>query len=114
MESETVFVFVPRAQSAELEEAMIIAEAADRTVTRKAAPTEQQGMEARASIASRRDVARGHVASLVADILKGARVYSGGGAEVAEPTAAPTVVASVGRAIDNAHPPHVPGLRQGG
>lgn len=101
VESETVFVFVPRAQSAELEEAMVTAEAADRTVTRKAAPTEQQGMEARASIASRRDVARGHVATIVADVLKGARVYTGGGAEVAEPIAAPSVVASVARAIDN-------------
>ena len=99
---ETVFAFVPRAQSAELAESIVAAEAAERTVNRKAPPTTPEGTAARAGIASRRDVARQTVAALAADVLRGARVFQAGGAEVSEPVTGPTLAASIGRAVDNA------------
>lgn len=98
----TVFVFVPRSLHSELAEAIITAEAADRTVNRKAAPTTEEGVAARAGIATRRDLAKQVIQDLVSDVLRGYRVIAAGGAEVSEPPANPTFVGSVARAIDNA------------
>ncbi len=100
--SPTVFVFVPRASSAELAESIVAAEAASRTVDRKATPTTPEGIAARASIASRREVARQTVAALAAEVLGGARVFLAGGAEVSEPATTPTLTASVAAALESA------------
>jgi hypothetical protein len=98
----TVFVFIPRALDVELSEAIVTAEAADRTVNRKAAPTTEEGVAARAGVATRRDLASQTIQNLAGDVLHGYRVVSAGGAEVSEPAANPTLIGSVARAIDNA------------
>jgi hypothetical protein len=100
--SPTVFVFIPKARGTELVESAVGAEAADRTIQRRPPPTTQEGMDARAGLASRRDAARASVQEIIGEVLRGARVYSGGGAEVVEPATNPTLVASVTRAIENA------------
>ena len=97
-----VYVFVPRSLHVELGEALVTAEAAERTVSRKAPPTTEDGVAARAAIATRGDLARAAITTQVADILKQARVYLAGGAEVQEPAANPTPVASVENAIESA------------
>jgi hypothetical protein len=100
--SPTVFVFIPKGRVSELAESVVEAEAADRTIQRRPPPTTQEGMDARAGFTSRRDAARASVQTIVEEVLRGARAYSGGGAEVAEPVPSPTLVASVNRAIENA------------
>ena len=100
--SPWVFVFVDRAQSTELRNALIEAEAAHRTIDRRAAPTTPEGRDARAGMKSREGTNLETAASLVGEIIMKARVYQGGGAEIAEPSTDPTLSASLARAIDNA------------
>jgi len=100
--SSRVFVFVPRARSADIGEAIVTAEAGERTVTRKASPTTPEGISARAAIASRRDVARQAVIALAAEVVLSARVWSAGGAEVLQPASGPTVAGSVESAVQSA------------
>ena len=96
-----VYVHVPRTLHAELSEALVVAEAADRTVNREAPPTTEDGAAARAAVATRGNLARTATANHVNEILKQARVYLAGGAEVTEPAANPTVVDSVRKAIES-------------
>lgn len=98
----TVYVFIPRALHGELGDALKTAEAADRTVNRVAPPKTEEGVAARASIKTRGDLARSAVAAHVTEILKQARVYLAGGAEVSEPAASPTLVASLAEAVQRA------------
>lgn len=101
--SATVFIYVPRARAEDLKSALIEAEAAHRTVDRRPAPTTEEGMQARAGLATRRDIAKAEkLPRIIEEILRGARVFQGGGAEIAEPASDPTLSASIARAVDNA------------
>lgn len=100
--SPWIFVFVDRAKHDELRTALVETEAATRTIDRRAAPQTPEGRDARQGMASRREASSAIASAVVADIVRVARVYQAGGAEIAEPAAEPAVGSSLVRAIDNA------------
>jgi hypothetical protein len=101
-ESPWVYVFVPRSRHDDLRAALIQSRAAAMTVDRRAAPTTEEGRQARASFISRRDAAAESVQSLVEDIVRGARVFQAGGAEVESTGASSGLGNSLRRAVESA------------
>ena len=84
-ESPTVFVFLPRQEADELNAALAGHAAAEAVLAARAATQQTpEGIEARNSMQTRRDLERGRLDALVAGILSNARVYQGGGSEVTE------------------------------
>jgi hypothetical protein len=101
-ESHWIFVFVPRSRHEDLRGALIQGRAASMTVDRRAAPTTEEGRQARASFITRRDAALDSIKALVDEIVRGARIFQGGGAEVESTGANAGVPTSLKRAIESA------------
>ena len=101
-DSPLILVWIPKEQADELRAAMVEAQAAKTTVDLRAVPTTDDGRNARAGLISRRDDAQERELALARRIVAAARVYQGGGNEVAEPSGNATLGPSLGRAVDNA------------
>ena len=101
-DSPLVLVWIPKEQADELRAAMVEAQAAKATVDLRAVPTTDDGRNARAGLISRRDDAKEREQALARRIVAAARVYQGGGNEVAEPSGNATLGPSLTRAVDNA------------
>lgn len=98
-ENPTVFVLLPRLQSQALTDALAGMAAA--TATLEARPSQQttpEGMEARKSMETRKDIRAGKVEEIISGVLRDARVYQGGGNEVV----GATLAEAVQRAVENA------------
>lgn len=100
--SPLILVWIPKEHADELRAAMVEAQASRVTVDLRAVPTTEDGRNARAGLISRRDDAQDRERTLVRRIVTAARVYQGGGNEVAEPSGNATLGPSLGRAVDNA------------
>lgn len=81
-EDATVHVFLPRKDTDELKSALASFEAASEVVGGRPVPSTQEGKEARASIEGRRQSDRSRLGAVLGNILRDARVFLGGGAEV--------------------------------
>ncbi len=101
-ESPLVLVWIPKEQADELRAAMVEAQAAKATVDLRAVPSTDDGRNARAGLISRRDAAQDREKTLARRIVAAARVYQGGGNEVAEPPGNAALGPSLVRAVDNA------------
>lgn len=101
-DSPLVLVWIPKEQADELRGAMVEAQAARATVDLRAVPTTDDGRNARAGLISRRDDALERERVLARRIVAAARVYQGGGNEVAEPSGNAALGPSLARAVDNA------------
>jgi hypothetical protein len=75
-------VFIPRQSAEDLRRLVIQAEAADQTLSAKGLPTTPEGLEARRSMESRRDLAVRERDELVGQIVANAKVFQGGGSEL--------------------------------
>lgn len=100
--NSTVFGFLEKTQGDDVRSALIEAEAASRTIDRRPPPTTPEGIEARAGLASRRDVARARIRSLAEHVVSSGRIFQGGGAEIQHPPANPTFAQSAARALESA------------
>jgi hypothetical protein len=83
VESPIVFVFLPRRDADELRRALARYGAADETVKTRPAPQTVAGQEARSAMESRVRQEAQKVADLIDRIVSNARVYQGGGNELA-------------------------------
>ncbi len=101
-ESALVLVWIPKEMADELRSAMVEAQAAKATVELRAVPSTEDGRNARAGLISRRDDAQEREKSLARRVVAAARVYQGGGNEVAEPAGNAALGPSLARAVDNA------------
>ena len=101
-ESPLVLVWIPKEQADELRAAMVEAQAAKATVELRAVPATEDGRNARAGLISRRDDAQDRERTLARRIVAAARVFQGGGNEVAEPAGNAVLGPSLIRAADNA------------
>lgn len=81
-EDATVHVFLPRKDADELKNALASFEAASEVVSGRPVPSTQEGKEARASIEGRCQSDRSRLDAALDNILRDARVFLGGGAEV--------------------------------
>jgi hypothetical protein len=79
-----VYVFLPRRGADELKKALAGKLAAMETIQAHPTTTTREGEDAKAAMQSRRSEQERQLATLVATILKEARVFQGGGNEVAE------------------------------
>ena len=82
VDDPTVFVFLPKVEADELGQSIGRLRAAEETVNTRAVPQTGAGIEAKGAMQSRIDVEKKGVSDLVGEIIKGARVYQGGGNEV--------------------------------
>lgn len=82
-DSSVVYVFLPRLASDDLKQALARAGAASETVKVRADPQTEGGKDARLAMASRAEMARGEVATLAGEVVSSARVFQGGGNEIA-------------------------------
>jgi hypothetical protein len=101
-DSPLVLVWIPKELADELRAATVEAQAAKATVDLRAVPTTEDGRNARSGLISRRDDAQDRERTLARRVLAAARVYQGGGNEVAEPSGNATLASSLARAVENA------------
>lgn len=94
-DSALVLVWIPKEQADELRSAMVEAQAAKATVELRAVPSTDDGRNARAGLISRRDDAQEREKTLARRIVAAARVYQGGGNEVAEPAGIHAMIAAM-------------------
>lgn len=81
-----IYVFIPRQSADDLRRLIVEAESAQQTIDTKGNPTTPEGLEARQSMVSRRDVAVKDRVELVKLIVANAQVFQGGGNELLQPT----------------------------
>jgi hypothetical protein len=84
-ESPIIFVFLPHLQADALKAAIASSAAADATLQSRANPTSSEGKEAKAAMETRCQNEQEGRDQLIADVIKKARVYQGGGNEVGAP-----------------------------
>lgn len=105
MDSPIVFVLLPRQEAEELKNALASRAAARDTLgARPSAQTTQEGVEARRAMETRQNTEDGRVQAIVADILRSARVFQGGGQEVVGDTLASAVETAIDAALARLFP----------
>jgi hypothetical protein len=83
-ESPIVFVFLPKRDSDAIRNALAGHAAAEQTIRSRPAPATAEGTDAKASMESKGAKERAKLDRLIAGVLEGARIFQGGGNEVAE------------------------------
>ena len=78
----TIFVFIPKRFADELQNSIIDFKAAKATLDLRGLPNSPEGTEAAAAIDTIRQRAESRIKELLDDIVGGARVFQGGGAEI--------------------------------
>jgi hypothetical protein len=87
-DSPILYVFIPRQSAEDLRRLVIDADAAQQTLDSKGTPTSAEGLEARQSLISRRDLAAQQRDELVRQVVANAKVFQGGGSELLQVTLA--------------------------
>jgi len=98
VESPIVFVFLPQQDSDALKDALASYAASHESLTSRPTPTTPEGQEAKQAMESRRQIEQGKRNALIASIINNARIYQGGGNEIAQGS----IQASVRTAIEDA------------
>jgi len=80
--SPTIFVFLPAQSRNELRSAIIEHKAAQLTLDTRGVPATPEGQDARSAMETRRNDAGRRIAQIVKTVVRGARVYQGGGSVV--------------------------------
>ena len=83
-ESSIVFVYLPKRNPDDLKRAMAGLAAATETLDARGVPTTREGQEAQQGMETRRADLQRQATALVSQILRDAKVYQGGGNEIAE------------------------------
>ncbi|MBK7688408.1 MAG: hypothetical protein IPJ35_05280 [Elusimicrobia bacterium] len=83
VDDPTVHVFIPKKEADSLRRYLADSEAAQRVLDNKGAPSNPEGEEARASMISRKTAAEAGIQEAVKEIFRGAKVFQGGGHELA-------------------------------
>ncbi|MBI4317923.1 MAG: BREX system P-loop protein BrxC [Chloroflexi bacterium] len=82
-QAPTVFVFIPKRSADDLRHQLMEYKAAAATLDRRGTPDTPEGIEARAAMETTKLGAEKRIGGLLEDCFAGARVYQGGGSEVA-------------------------------
>jgi hypothetical protein len=81
-DSAVIFSFIPRKSADELKRAIVDFEAAQQTLDSRGIPSTSEGTDARQGMESRRQRAAADRDRLIAEIVKGTKIFQGGGNEV--------------------------------
>jgi len=82
-QSPTVFVFIPKRSADDFRHYLIDFKAAAATLDKRGIPNTPEGIEARSSMETTRQTAEGKINELLAESFFGARIFQGGGNEIA-------------------------------
>ena len=82
-QSPTVFVFIPKRSADDLRHYLIDYKAASATLDKRGVPNTPEGTEARAAMETTKQTAEGKINELLEEAFSGARVFQGGGNEIA-------------------------------
>src|SRR5258708_23975580 len=104
VDSPIVFVFLPRQDSDALKDALASYAAANETLTSRPAPTAPEGIEAKRAMESKRQIEESKRNVLIASIVNNARVYQGGGNEIAQGSLQASVKAAIEAALERLFP----------
>lgn len=91
-DSPILYVFILRQFAPDLEQSIIDADAAQQTIDAKGTPTGAEGLEARQSLTSRRDLAIQRRDELIRQVVANAKVFQGGGSELLQLTLAEKIL----------------------
>lgn len=94
-EGAVVSVFLPRREAEALKGAVARAAAAEETLNAKGQPSSDEGRQALAAMRSRAELERDRRDDLIGHVVHAAKVYQGGGSEVAEGAVRASVQAAV-------------------
>jgi len=103
-DSPVVTVFLPRHGADALKNALASYVAAKEVVQTRTMPTTPEGSQARSAMQSRMDAERVRLDGLVKDVLDHARIYQGGGNELAEGSLAASTRAAIDAALARLFP----------
>jgi hypothetical protein len=82
-QSPTVYAFIPKRSADDLRHYLIDYKAASATLDKRGVPNTPEGTEARAAMETTKQTAEGKINELLGEAFSGARVYQGGGNEIA-------------------------------
>src|SRR5260370_11869281 len=104
VDSPIVFVFLPQQDSDALKDALASYAAANETLASRPTPTAPEGIEAKRAIESKRQIEESKRNVLIANIVNNARVYQGGGNEIAQGSLQATVKTAIEAALERLFP----------
>ena len=104
VDSPIVFVFLPQQDSDALKDALASYAAANETLTSRPAPTAPEGIEAKRAMESKRQIEESKRNVLIASIVNSARVYQGGGNEIAQGSLQASVKTAIEAALERLFP----------
>ncbi len=104
VDSPVVFVFLPQQDSDALKDALASYAAANESLTTRQTPTAPEGLEAKSAMESKRQIEQGKRDALIANIVHNARVYQGGGNEIAQGSLQASVKAAIEAALERLFP----------
>ena len=104
VDSPIVFVFLPQQDSDALKDALASYAAANESLTSRPTPTAAEGLEAKRAMESKRQMEQGKRDALVASIVNNARVYQGGGNEIALGSLQASIKAAIEAALERLFP----------
>ena len=104
VESPIVFVFLPQQDSDALKDALASYAAAHETLSSRPSPTAAEGLEAKRAIESKRQIEESKRNMLIANIVNNARVYQGGGNEIAQGSLQTSVKTAIEAALERLFP----------
>ena len=104
VDSPVVFVFLPQQDSDALKDALASYAAAQESLSSHPIPTTPEGLEARSAMQSKQQIEQGKRDGLIAGIVNNARVYQGGGNEIAQGTLQASVKIAIEAALERLFP----------
>jgi len=103
-QSPTVFAFIPKRSADDLRHSLIDYKAASATLDKRGVPNTPEGTEARAAMETTRQTAEGKIRELLDEAFSGARVFQGGGNEVAGISLQETVLEASKSSLQRLYP----------
>jgi hypothetical protein len=104
VDSPIVFIFLPQQDSDALKDALASYAAAIETLASRPTPTAAEGIEAKQAMESKRQIEESKRNVLIANIVNNARVYQGGGNEIAQGSLQFSVKAAIEAALERLFP----------
>ncbi len=104
VDSPIVFVFLPQQDADALKDALASYAAANESLVSRPIPTTPEGLEAKSAMESKRQLEQGKRDALIAGIVNNARVYQGGGNEIAQGSLQASVKTAIEAALERLFP----------
>jgi len=103
-QSPTIFVYIPKRSADDLRHCLIDYKAASATLEKRGVPNTPEGIEARSAMETIKQTAEGRIFELLEDAFSGARVFQGGGNEIAGKNIQGTILEAANNSLQRLYP----------